>query len=255
MKRQINILWTGGLDSTYRVLELSREDVIIQPYYLASVNPSTQYELKAIAELIGAILDRPETKATLLPLQVIHTSQISANTAITTAWQKLHDACSLGSQYDWIARFANQYNLVLELGIEKDEKESTIVRCLNHCGGSVTIDNNEVMVSPVATNEAKLVFKDMRFPKPLYDMTKKDEIAQYKAWQAEDILNKIWFCYRPVHGKPCGLCDPCKTYIEVGLEKMIPSNRLKLYYWRTRNKKSFEFLREAKHLLRDIFKR
>ena len=53
--RKINILWTGGLDSTYRILELSMQDVTIQPYYLASVNPSTKYEIRAIEELTEII--------------------------------------------------------------------------------------------------------------------------------------------------------------------------------------------------------
>ena len=137
MKKKINILWTGGLDSTYRVLELSQQDVTIQPYYLASVNPSTQYELKAITELTEAILKRPETKGELLPLIVVNAEQIKPNDAITKAWERLHEMSHLGSQYDFIARFAAQYNLVLELGIEKDPHESTIQRCIMANGGAM----------------------------------------------------------------------------------------------------------------------
>lgn len=32
--RIVNILWTGGLDSSFRVIELSQMEVIIQPYYI-----------------------------------------------------------------------------------------------------------------------------------------------------------------------------------------------------------------------------
>ena len=31
--KHINVLWTGGLDSTFRILELSKADVEVQPYY------------------------------------------------------------------------------------------------------------------------------------------------------------------------------------------------------------------------------
>lgn len=254
MTHKINILWTGGLDSTYRVLELSREEVIIQPYYLASVNPSTQYELNAISELTEVIIKRPETKATLLPLIVVQTSQIKPNEAITAAWEKLHKMSSLGSQYDWIARFADQYNLTLELGIEKDPCESTIVRCLSNCGG-VVVEDQHYVKSSCASDESRLVFQNMRFPLPLYNMIKQDEIAQYKAWHAEDVLSKIWFCYRPVNGRPCGLCDPCKTYIEVGLGQMIPPSRLKLYYMRKDNKKLFDSLRLLKRGIKKLLKK
>ncbi len=247
MNERVNILWTGGLDSTYRVLELSQEDVTIQPYYLASVNPSTQYEIKAIKEITEAILSRSETKCVLLPLIVVQASQIEANAEITTAWRKLHDLYQLGSQYDWIARFAEQFNLTLELGIEKDFKESTILRCLSNCGGYSTLNDEAVVISERATDEAKLVFKNMRFPLPLFNMTKEDEINQFKKWGADNILNRTWFCYRPVNGKPCGLCDPCKTYIEVGLGNRIPKNRLALYYFRKKFTVLFNSIRNLKH--------
>ena len=49
-KQTINVLWTGGLDSTCRVAQLSQMDnITIQPYYI--VDPgrkSVEYELKAM---------------------------------------------------------------------------------------------------------------------------------------------------------------------------------------------------------------
>ena len=254
MMKQINILWTGGLDSTFRVLELSKTEVAIQPYYLANVNPSTKYEISAILQIIEVILSSPDTRCILLPLIIVHTSQIKANEKISAAWTRLHDLYQLGSQYDWIARFAEQFSIALELGIEKDDTESTIMRCLSHCGGYSVLNNEVAIVSDQATDDAKLVFKNMRFPLPLFNMTKEDEIKQYKAWGAETVLSHIWFCYRPVNGKPCGLCDPCKTYIEVGLGNRIPPNRLKLYYFRKKHKKWFDLIRAIKHCLRSIFK-
>ena len=249
MKDKVSILWTGGLDSTYRVLELSMTDVTIQPYYLASVNPSTQYELRAIKLITEAIIKRPETKCMLLPPIIVQASQINANAEITAAWGILHGLYKLGSQYDWIARFAEQYELTLELGIEKDFKESTILRCLSQCGGYSTLEDKFVVISDKGTDEARLVFKNMRFPLPLFNMTKKDEISQFKKWGADDILNLTWFCYKPVNGKPCGLCDPCKTYIEVGLSSQIPKNRLVLYHFRKKHPTLYDSIRSLKHKL------
>ncbi len=251
---KVNILWTGGLDSTYRVLELSMSEVTIQPYYLANVNPSTQYEINAILRNTEAILSRPGTKCTLLPLIVVHSSQIKPSAEITAAWERLHALSRLGSQYDWIARFADQYNLTLELGIEKDDKESTIVRCLSQSGGYSILNNEEVVVSEEGTADAKLVFKNMRFPLPLFNMTKQDEIEQFKRWGATKVLNRTWFCYRPVNGKPCGLCDPCQTYIEVGLGNRIPKNRLRLYYFRKNHEKLFTGIRNLKRRVRSLFR-
>lgn len=254
MKKKINILWTGGLDSTYRVLELSQQDVTIQPYYLASVNPSTQYELNAISELSEAIKKRPQTKCELLTPVVVYADQIKPNDAITKAWERLYEKTQLGSQYDFIARFAAQYNLVLELGIEKDPLESTIQRCLDGNGGAIYSKEEGHVKAHIESEDMRLVFENMRFPLPLFEMTKQDEVAQYKAWHAEEVLSKVWFCYHPVDGKPCGLCDPCKTYIEVGLGSLIPKNRLRLYYLRKNHQVVYNAMQGTKRMLKGIKK-
>ena len=253
MKKQINILWTGGLDSTYRVLELSTQEVTIQPYYLASVNPSTEREIQAIHELTETIKSRKETKCELLPVKVVEGATIAPNEAIYLAWERLFEKTHLGSQYEFIARFAAQHNLVLELGIEKDPLESTIQRCLDMNGGGIIKEG--YVTAHCETEDMRLIFSNMRFPLPLFEMTKQDEIAKYKEWHAEEVLSKIWFCYRPVNGKPCGLCDPCQTYIEVGLGNMIPANRLILYYMRKHLSLVFQSLRNIKHWFRDIRKK
>lgn len=223
--KKINILWTGGLDSTFRVLELSMQEVEIQPYYLSSVNPSTNLEIGAITKLSELIAKRQETRCKLLPLIVVDANQIDPNEAISNAWERLHNKTHLGSQYDHIARFAAQNDLILELGIEKDPHESTIQRCMELNGGVIYNKDEGYAIACCESEDMRLVFSNMRFPLPLFGMTKQDEIEQYKKWHADEILNNIWFCYRPVNGKPCGLCDPCKTYIEVGLDYMIPKNR------------------------------
>ena len=33
--KKVKVLWTGGFDSTFRVTQLSRMDVEIEPYYLS----------------------------------------------------------------------------------------------------------------------------------------------------------------------------------------------------------------------------
>lgn len=252
MKKKINILWTGGLDSTYRVLELSTQEVTIQPYYLASVNPSAEREIQTIHELTEAIKCRKETKCELLPVKVVDGATIAPNEAIYQAWVHLYEKTQLGSQYEFIARFAAQHNLVLELGIEKDPHESTIQRCFELNGGCV-VDGDHVKAN-CETEDMRLMFSNMRFPLPLFEMTKQDEIAKYKEYHAEEVLSKIWFCYHPVNGKPCGLCDPCKTYIEVGLGSMIPRKRLMLYYFRKYFGWIFQSARSLKRWLKSLRK-
>jgi hypothetical protein len=65
-KQVINILWTGGWDSTYRVIDLSFKEVVIQPYYLRDNRLSEAMELSVIRNLTEKIRNRKTNKSELL---------------------------------------------------------------------------------------------------------------------------------------------------------------------------------------------
>lgn len=119
----VNVLWTGGLDSSYRICELSRMPVTIQPYYIWDhTRGSIKQELRAMKRIAQDVKRHPDTKATLLPLKIVYDSEIKEDTAITEAWKVLNKKYALGSQYDYLARFAKQYGLKLEVGLESSER-------------------------------------------------------------------------------------------------------------------------------------
>ena len=47
-------------------------------------------------------------------------------------------------------------------------------------------------------------------------------LANIRAWGYEDIMAMIWFCHRPIHGKPCGMCRPCQQKMEGHMEHLLP---------------------------------
>jgi len=68
-KALVKVLWTGGFDSTYRMVELSRHDVIVQPYYLSDkIRRSKNLELRAMSEISEDIENDPGTRCRILPL-------------------------------------------------------------------------------------------------------------------------------------------------------------------------------------------
>lgn len=130
----IYVLWTGGLDSTYRVVELSRLPVTIQPYYILDHSRrSAKNELAAMKSITHDVEKHPETKAKLLPVKVIDNADIKEDREITEAWKVLHDKYSLGSQYDFLARFADQYGLKLEVGLENSERSHATTTIKTEC--------------------------------------------------------------------------------------------------------------------------
>lgn len=73
----IDVLWTGGLDSTFLVASLcAHEDIAVQPYYIIDeARRSTEQELKAIRTITDALRLHPATRGMEKPQE----------------WQSLHD--------------------------------------------------------------------------------------------------------------------------------------------------------------------
>ena len=114
----INVLWTGGWDSTYRVLELLvMENQTVRPYYI--VDPgrrSIANEIIAMARIRHYIETTfPTQAARLLPTEMVYLDAIPPDDEITGWIRQLASRTHVGSQYDWLARFAKYNATELEL--------------------------------------------------------------------------------------------------------------------------------------------
>jgi hypothetical protein len=228
----INILWTGGYDSSFRMIELSRNTLTIQPFYLCDhTRHSEPYELAAIAAITADIEMHPETKCTILPLLKIEVSDIEPDKEISVAYRRLHELTLIGPQYEWLARFA-KINHGLELCLEKGE--STKARnCILQNGylKNFTDKNFSYCIIDEEKSSADLikVFGSFHFPLPLFEITKSEMHVDYKNMGFEETMFKTWFCHRPVNNEPCGICNPCKSVIEEGLSFRLSEAGLKRY--------------------------
>lgn len=193
---EIKILWTGGWDSTFRMIELSRKNVVIQPIYvLDSERKSTDNELKAMDKIIQDLNKRDETKAKINAIKIIKKEDIPENKEITDAYKIINARTRLGSQHDWLARLAVEY-----IGYMDKEKSS---------------------------NEGRLVLGNFRYP--IIEKTEKQMLNIIKEEKYEEIMKHIWFCHSPINGKPCGICHPCCVKIESGMEFLLPQEAIKRY--------------------------
>lgn len=221
MRRTVNILWTGGLDSTFRIAELSRLDVIVQPYYIIDPErPSSGKEMEAIHNITEYIRKDPATVCELKDLIVVERDQITPDATITAAYQVLREKYALGSQYDWLARFAHSQQLILEMGLEKNPTG----KAFNTLDGECTlIEENkdgiwELLVDQSqSSKEANIIFGQLRFPKVLWDTEKVDEVKKMHEMGLGKIVKMTWFCHRPVVGMTCGHCNPCRDALNEGM--------------------------------------
>lgn len=247
MKREIvNVLWTGGYDSSFRVIELSKLDLDIQPYYLSDNRESEKNELNAIAEISKDIRLHPETKCNILPLITYNVSEVKDDKETTIAYSRLRNKIPLGTQYDWLARFALQNNLdSLELGLEKAYSSVAYV-CITKFGALKLIENEKEVLSYYIIDKEQShpdlykVFGLFRMPYSLFNLTKKEMLVEYDKLGFKNSVGKTWSCHKPINNKPCGYCHPCKSIVQEGMSFRITPAGLRRYrmskFYITKNK-------------------
>lgn len=225
---RIKVLWTGGWDSTFRIVELSRRKVIIEPIYVIDDGRiSVDYELKAMNNIIDVLMKKKKTLAKIEPITFINKKDIPENEDITKAYEIIRNITNLGSQHEWLARLA-YVNPGLEIGTEAGSKEvSHIIHAIEDFGvlefdGEIGYLNKEK-----STPEGVLVFGNLRFP--IIKKTERDMLKLIREWKYEDVMENIWFCHAPLKGEPCGMCHPCQVKIESDMEFLLPKIALKKY--------------------------
>jgi len=251
-----HLLWTGGWDSTFRLLQLLidyRKPVI--PYYIIDTSrASTLIEIDTRHSIIHKIINRyPHAEELIRPTQYFSLGDIKKNEEITSKFKTLKNEIHIGSQYDWLSRFAVQFGIInLELSIEKSDRNthfkdvSVFKKTGDLSAGSVyNVDEQ------LPDSHPKSIFKPFLYP--LLDFTKIDMKEHSIKNGYDDILDSSWFCFTPINGRPCGLCNPCKNVVVEGLGHRLPKDAL----FRNRYSSAYDslakFEKTAKRQVRKVF--
>lgn len=216
----IAIFWTGGWDSTYRVVELSRQKVTVQPVYvLDETRKSNERELKAIETITNMLNEREETQGEILPVKIIKVKDIPENSDITEKVNVLRKTYNWGEQHEWTARVATMYPGI-EMCIEKILKGYMPTRKIICDHGKVVLGPHGYVVDKENSDEY-LIAGLGNITLPIFETTEVEMLENIREWGYEDVMENIWFCHRPINGKPCGLCSPCHTKYDSGMEFML----------------------------------
>ena len=224
----VNLLWTGGWDSTYQLLKLLLEDrVIVRPFYLIDADRrSTGIELLTIKNIKKRLFqDFTDTEKLILPTEYFSVSDIRPDPSIDFAFQSLLDNSFMGDQYDWLARFCREQSVDnMQLCIHCDDKAYGVVKdFISDSGDKKKLPR---VSAKFYDSHEYTVFRYFSFP--ILDITKLDMLKKAKRCGWEEIMSMTWFCHRPTKGnRPCGICNPCQYTMEEGLGWRIPlPNRL-----------------------------
>ena len=226
-KKMIEVFWTGGYDSTFRICQLSKKDVVIQPYYVSDGRKSEEYERNAINTITRKLQNNNETKATIKEIKYISKEDREDAPEITKAFQNLLKQDFMGSQYEWLGTFALKHKGV-EMSIHKDDKAIELIS--KH--GKLKVEEGEegkyyVIDKDNSEKDCITLFGNLHFP--LVDYTKVQMKEEYEKMGLSDIIDDTWFCFTPIDGKPCGQCNPCKYTIEEGMAYRFTPEAIQRY--------------------------
>lgn len=229
------LLWTGGWDSTFRLLQLLNEEKKkVRPYYI--IDPkrkSTGVEIQCMFELKNSIHQKyPHSKSLFLPVSYVNIDSIELDESITKAFNQLNKYTHLGSQFEWLSRLSKQYKFQkIEIAVENtvgDKNRNEYSKCVRKFICNNFSDNPAILSERERSifTASKTLYQHFRFP--ILHLTKQNmfEAAREKGWLS--ILKNTWFCYYPLYFpyrrlNPCGTCITCKRQLNYGLKWRISS--------------------------------
>jgi tRNA(Ile)-lysidine synthase TilS/MesJ len=223
------LLWTGGWDSTFRLLQLLLvEGRTVQPYYVidrVKLRPGGAAERRAMQTIREAFGKRhPQARDRLHPTIECSLEDVAPDARISNYYEQSLKFGFIGGQYEWLARFCAQRGIDdMELSIHRDDKARELIANL--------IDSSRVRLDARFAGDGRYeLFKAFRFP--LFDWSKEQMRAEARRAGFEQFMDLTWFCHRPIRGEPCGTCNPCIYTIQEGLGDRVPRRGMRRYRFR-----------------------
>ncbi|MDX1640119.1 MAG: hypothetical protein R3220_00380 [Balneolaceae bacterium] len=233
-KEPVKLFWTGGWDSTFRLLQLLVEErKKVQPFYIIDpVRGSTGVEIQCMDKLKRVIKEKyPHTNQLFLPTSYVNIESIKSDREISYAFERLKKHVPVGSQYEWLARFCKQHNyrsveFALENvagGMGRTEGSTLFRRFINN---NFSDDPDKLPESQrLIYSTTKILVRYFKFPIIHIHKSEMFTLVKQNGWMP--IMEETWFCYQPLYVPfrgltPCGNCITCSHQVKYGLNWRIP---------------------------------
>ncbi len=238
----VNLLWTGGWDSSFRLLQLLLiHNRTVQPHYIIDPHRrSTGVELETMHRIKRALFSsHPETKRLLLPTKLKDRFDIQPMPDVTEAYvsvcerMRISKGGYLGHQYDWLTRYcAEQEVNAMELCIELESRPYKALAAYVENSGSEEEPVWRVNSKFSDSDEYKLF---QYFVFPLFQLSKQEMEHRAKRYSFDELMYITCFCHEPrADNSPCGVCNPCISAIKEGFGKRIPfMGRMRYHFYET----------------------
>ena len=238
----VNLLWTGGWDSSYRLLSLMhRTAAVVQPWYVIDeMRNSINREVDAMRKIRAALVARDASfGARILPTRFEARENHDGDTPeIIEKFERVTRRIRLGVQYRYLARLAQNTGAVFELSVH--DRHHGVGELLTPHLVRVDTAHGPTLGLPADSDPVVELFRPFEFP--LLGLSKNEMGEEAARDGFEDILELTWFCHTPRNGQACGRCRPCQQVIQGKLHRRMPmSSRVlgQLRYWRRGIKSAF----------------
>lgn len=225
---KFTLLWTGGIDSTFRLCQLARQKVEVQPVYI--IHPgrkSAEKEMETQQHILRLLKKHKNVKARIRPVQIFRAEEIPENEGIRLAYNTLRETYKFGGQYEWLARFAFCMPGV-ELCYEKYSRVSGDIERMWAEKSMMCKDRFDRYFIDKDKSDFLVAFVWGNYTFPILDYTEQDMFRLMNEWEMRHILDKIWFCERN-REEPCGCCFPCRQKMQKGLEGIFSDQARRRY--------------------------
>lgn len=232
-----NLFWTGGFDSTFRLLQLVNDSEVVEinlfyigtlidnikrmdSLFLDARRHSFEKELMTMSKILSTIDTTKIKKFTIWSnndrlllctmifpydfMNYINREEINySNDVKINQFDLWINGFILRpvTQYGAISQLLHELEVDAEIGIEKE--------------GGIWTRTNKFFKEKKEHNKIQFNFFPGkaafdRYELPLYDVSRKDmiEIAKKNDWMR--ILFMTWSCWYPQDNIPCGKCDMCR---------------------------------------------
>ena len=156
----------------------------------------------------------PSLAPGFFPVEMIHLDAIPRDDEITGWFHLLASKIHIGTQYEWLARFAKYNATELELSIERFLPEDSELFG-NLIQPFLKGEGHACRVEGPFPEPGMELFTWFRFP--IIHLTKSEMRIISEKEGFIDIMKLTWFCLDPQRGLPCGRCRPCNLASASGL--------------------------------------
>ena len=224
--KKVEVLWSGGFDSTFMVVNYLMQGYTVKPYYILFDRDWHQREINTLKKLSDVISSCEIISGKLLPFTVVPKSSLKVVKKIENAWEKFKgEPYYAAKQYVYFSFFFF-FHSGIAIGQERYYSEPGHTTRLMYEKGHMKFTKDGVGYFNVKDCHPLVYALYGKSVYPVCLLTNRMMMDKFKEWGLEKIAFMTLSCHYPISGEPCGVCDPCITKIRQHMDELFPVSSL-----------------------------